>query len=104
MNISVNLSISAGPRERYALAWALPVTLLAAAALVYIVFSLAGSLKDYRRYHRELSDLQDQERQLNVREVKIRQELTRPQSREVLRQAQFINTLIDRRHFSLTAL
>ncbi|HZP00123.1 MAG TPA: hypothetical protein VFD30_07505 [Terriglobia bacterium] len=104
MRIALNLSISAGPRERYALAWAAPVSLLAAAALVYILVTLVGGVRNYRHYHRALAELQDQERQLTFRETKARQELSRPQSREVVRQAQFINTLIDRRHFSLTAL
>ncbi len=104
MRIALNLSISAGRRERYALAWAGPLSLLAVAALIYISIDLVGTVRDYRQYHRAATELQDQERQLSFREAKIRQELARPQSKELLRQAQFINTLIDRRHFSLTAL
>lgn len=104
MQVALNLSISTGPRERYAWAWAVPLSLSAAAALIYISMVLVGGLKNYRNYHRTLVGLQDQERQLNFREAKTRLELNRPQSKEVYRQAQFINTLIDRKHFSLTAL
>ncbi len=104
MKIALNLSISAGLRERYGLAWSGPLSLLAMAALIYISADLVGTLRDYRQYHRAVAELQDQERQLSFREGKIHQELARPQSKELLRQAQFINALIDRRHFSLTAL
>jgi hypothetical protein len=104
MKIALNLSVSASPRERYALAWAGPVALVALAGLVYLLSSGVSSYRDYRNFHRSLAELQELEGRLRYREAQLRQELNRPQSKEVYRQAQFINSLIDKKHFSLTDL
>lgn len=104
MKISLNLSIYPSARERWGLLWGGPLALAALVALLYFSTFAVRNISEYRRYHRETIERREQETLLNHREMNLRGILDRPEHRGVFREAQFVNTLIDRKHFSLTEL
>lgn len=104
MNVAINLSSAVMPRERYALAWAAPTTLIAMAGLCYLSASVVKSLQAYATYHHELAEFQNRENRLREREAALRKNLEQPQFRKVLREAEFVNALIEKRQLSLTDL
>ena len=104
MRIALNLSITASPRERFALAWAIPATLVGLAGLLFVLNSTARVFRDYRTVHKSLAERLEQENRLRSREAALRKGLEQPQVREVLHQVQFVNTLIEKKQISLTEL
>lgn len=104
MRITLNLSTAPSSRERYALAWALPVSLLGVAILVLLATSTLHGYREYRRVHRALLELQTAEARLRAREAALKQELERPQAQGVYRGVRFVNALIDQKRFSLAEL
>jgi len=104
MRVTLNLSIAPSPRERYALAWAVPAVLVASAVLLFFVFSAVRNVRTSRSVHRSQAELQTRERQLRDRETALRRNLDQPQFRHVFREAEFVNGLIEERQFSLTEL
>lgn len=101
MKLLVNLATSSEPRDRYTLAWAVPVTLGAAALLMYFSVSAAHGFRDYRRYHRSLLEFRGQETRWSENQKTLRQDLDRPQYQKAFREAKFVNALIDQKEFSL---
>lgn len=104
MQIQLNLAIAPSARERYALAWAVPVSLGAVALMVYFSLGAAHSFSNYRKYHRSLLELKSQEARWGASARKLREELNQPQPQKAFRVAKFVNTLIDKREFSLAEL
>ncbi|MFB3922711.1 MAG: PilN domain-containing protein [Terriglobia bacterium] len=104
MRINVNLTIAPSARERYALAWAIPTGVIAAAGLVLLSILAVRNYREYRRAHQALVELQQIEATMRDQEAAIKKDLERPQLDAMLRQAQFVNGVIDRRRFSLTEL
>lgn len=104
MKISLNLAIAPSPRERYALAWAIPTGVLAAAGLVLLSLFALRNYREYRRAHQALAELQQVETKMREHEASLKRELERPQLDAMFRQAQFVNGVIDQRRFSLTGL
>ena len=104
MKITLNLSSAPSPRERYALAWALPLALIALVGLFFLSSSSLASWRNYRKYHRALSDVESQEARLRARQATLERELSRPEFNDLYRSTQFINSLIDRRQFSTADL
>jgi hypothetical protein len=104
MRVSLNLSLRASARDRYALAWALPVTLAAVAALVLIG---RASLREYRTYHdmqRQLTEVQKRLDELKIQEAASKRKFDYPAYRDLLRRSNFVNELIDERKLSLAEL
>jgi Tfp pilus assembly protein PilN len=104
MKITLNLATLPSRRERYALAWALPVILLGAVGLVYLVALAMGNLREYRNVRSEIARQQETKRELSVQEGNIRKEIERPEFRTISRQAQFINSLIEDKEISAADL
>ncbi|MBI1982681.1 MAG: hypothetical protein HYS61_00600 [Acidobacteria bacterium] len=104
MKIELNLSVAPSPRERYALAWAVPTTLVALGVLVLLSLSAARSYREYREVHGSVRDLRAQEARFRQRETDLRRDLEKPQLREVFRGVRFVNRLIDEKRFSVTEL
>ena len=108
MKIALNLSTYSGSRERYALAWAVPLAL--AALVVFGVLSFhprlgaVASFREYLKVHEGLVKLREQEAALRQSERTLREKIEQPQSREIYREAQFVNKLIERKRLSLTEL
>ena len=104
MKITLNLSSAPSPRERYALAWAVPVTLVALVGLGFFLNSSLTSWRDYRKYHGALAEAESQEVRLRQRQLTLERELSRPEFSAIYRDTQFINSLIERRQFSVAEL
>ena len=104
MKITLNLSPAASARDRYALAWAVPATLVGLAALVLLGRASLHEYRDYRGIQHQLAEVQMRTEELRNQEAAIRKKLEDPAYRELLRQAQFVNKLIDQRELSLTEL
>ena len=104
MKITLNLSNAPSPRERYALAWAVPVGLVALVGLGFLLSSSLTNWRNYRKYHGALAEAENQERQLRQRQITLERELSRPEFSDIYRDTQFINSLIERRRFSVAEL
>jgi hypothetical protein len=104
MKITLNLSPAATARDRYALAWAVPATLVGLGVLVLLGRASLYEYRDYREIQNQLSEVQMRTEELRNQEAAIRRELEYPAHRELLHKAQFVNKLIDQREFSLTEL
>jgi Tfp pilus assembly protein PilN len=97
MRVTLNLAIPPSARERYALLWAIPATLLGIAGLVLIILSSNRSYREYKVVHTSVVRYQD-------REMALRRVLEAPASRRLLNDVQFINALIEAKQVSLTSL
>lgn len=104
MKVSFNLAVTSTSRERYALAWALPLAALALAGLASVCSSAARGIRDYRRVHAERLNLLDQEARANRVEKDLRRDLEQPQFHSLYRETQFVNSLIAQKRVSVTGL
>jgi hypothetical protein len=104
MRITLNLSPAASWRDRFALAWAIPATVLGIAALVLLVRASRQEYRDYKEVQRQLVEVQTRSTDLHNQESAIRRKLDDPAYRQLLLQAKFVNKLIDQRKVSLTQL
>jgi hypothetical protein len=104
MKITLNLSPAASARDRYALAWAIPATLVGLAALVFLSRASLREYREYREIQHQLADVQMHAEELSNREAEIRRKFEYPAYRDLLRQSRFVNNLIDQRELSLTEL
>lgn len=104
MKVALNLSTRPSLRQRYALLWTVPFTLGALVWFIYSVFLAAHNISEYHQRHRSLVNYQTRENALRAQEMAMRRNLDRPQFRELLREAGFVNALIDQKQFSLTEL
>jgi hypothetical protein len=104
MKITLNLSPAASSRDRYALAWAIPVTL---AGLIVAVLLGRATLREYRSYQiieTQLTDVQMRTAELQNQEADLRRKLDDPLNRDLLHRVKFVNQLIDERQLSLSEL
>jgi hypothetical protein len=104
MKVTLNLAVARSPRERYALAWAVPVILLSFAGLLFLSGSALRSVRDCRRLHAERLGLDRQGTALDETEQALRKELDQPRLRTIFRETQFVNDLIDRKKVSVATL
>ncbi len=104
MKVTLNLAVARSPRERYALAWAVPVILLSFAGLLFLSHSSLRSVRDYRRLHAERLELERQGTALDDTEQALRKNLDQPRLRTLFRETQFVNDLIDRKKVSVATL
>jgi hypothetical protein len=104
MRINLNLAMHQSAHERYALYWATPVSLAALVALVYLSASVRRTIREYNRVHHSVAECQAQQGLLRAREMAALRRLQQPQFQSVLRQASYVNSLIDQRQLSFTAL
>lgn len=100
MKTTLNLALPSSARERYALAWALPVGAVGLLVLVLLGVSAMSDFQSYRRARAALQKVQQEETQMRGREAALRRELERPQLREVYRYSRLINGVIGKREFS----
>jgi Tfp pilus assembly protein PilN len=104
MRLNLNLAIHQSAHERYALYWAPPVALGAVIALAYLTVFARRTIRQYNHVRRSLTECHAQEDLLRARELAALHRLQQPQFQRVLRQASYVNSLIDQRQLSLTAL
>ncbi len=104
MRVALNLAIPPSARERYALLWAIPATLLGIAGLVLIILFSDRSYREYRVVQASVVRYQDRDNALRAQEMALRRVLEEPASRRLLNDVQFINALIEAKQVSLTSL
>jgi Tfp pilus assembly protein PilN len=104
MRLNLNLAVHQSAHERYALYWAPPVALGAVIALVYLTTFARRTIRQYNQVRRSVAECHAQEDLLRAREMAALHRLQQPQFQRVLRQASYVNSLIDQRQLSLTAL
>ena len=104
MRVTLNLAIPPSARERYALLWAIPATLLGIAGLVLIILSSLRSYRQYQVVHASVVRYQERENALRAQDMALRRVLEEPASRRLLNDVQFVNALIEGKQVSLTGL
>jgi Tfp pilus assembly protein PilN len=104
MRVVLNLAIPASARERYALFWAIPATLLGVTGLAFLLLFTVRSFREYRAVQKSVAGYQVRENALRAEEMALRKQLEEPRSRRLLNDAQFVNTLIEEKRISLTGL
>jgi Tfp pilus assembly protein PilN len=104
MKVALNLAIPPSARERYALLWAIPATLLGIAGLVLIIVFSVRSYRQYKVVHASVARYQDRENAVRAQEMALRRVLEEPAARRLLNDVQFVNGLIEAKQVSLTSL
>ena len=104
MKIVLNLAIPPSARERYALYWAIPATLLGVTGLAFLLLFTVRSFREYRAVQKSVAEYQERENALRAQEMALRKQLEEPKSRRLLDDVQFVNALIEKKRFSLTGL
>ena len=104
MKITLNLSSAPSSHEQYALAWAVPLALIALVSMGFLVSSSLTSWRNYRKYQSALVEADNQDARLRQRQLTLERELGRPELDAIYRDTQFINSLIERRQFSVAEL
>jgi Tfp pilus assembly protein PilN len=104
MKVVLNLAIPPSARERYALYWAIPATLLGVTGLAFLLLFTLRSFREYRAVQKSVAEQQGRENTLRAQEMALRKQLEEPGSRRLLDDAQFVNALIEKKRVSLTGL
>jgi Tfp pilus assembly protein PilN len=104
MKVVLNLAIPPRARERYALYWAIPATLLGVTGLAFLLLFTVRSFHEYRAVQKSVAEHQGRENTLRAQEMALRKQLEEPESRRLLDNVQFVNALIEKKRFSLTGL
>jgi Tfp pilus assembly protein PilN len=104
MRVALNLAIPASARERYALYWAIPATLLGVTGLAFLLLFTVRLFREYRGVGASVAASQERENALRAQEMALRRRLEEPQSRQLLNDVQFVNALIAEKRISLTGL
>ncbi len=104
MRVALNLAIPPSARERYALVWAIPATLLGLLAMVFLLLASVRSYREYKSGQRSIAAYQARADALHAQEMKLRGQLEEPHSRLFLNNVQFVNALIEKKRISLTDL
>ena len=104
MKVTLNLAIPPSARERYALLWAIPATVLGIAALVLIILLSLRSYRQYQVVHVSVVRYQDRDNALRAQEMALRRGLEGPANRRVLNDVQLVNALIEAKQVSLISL
>jgi Tfp pilus assembly protein PilN len=104
MRVVLNLAIPPSARERYALLWAIPATLLGVAGLGFLLLASVRSYREYRAVQKSIARYQARENALRAQEMALRRRLEEPQSRRFLDNVQIVNALIEKKRISLSDL
>lgn len=104
MKVSLNLAHLPSRRERYALAWSVPLAVLGAVVLAMFLMLAVRNVREYRSVRKDVEKLQARNASLKRQEEDLRKALSQPQYRTVTREAQFVNALIEAKQLSATGL
>lgn len=104
MKVVLNLAIPPSARERYALYWAIPATLLGVTGLAFLLLFTVRSFREYRAVQKSVAEQQGRENTLRAQEMALRKQLEEPEYRRLLDDVQFVNALIEKKRVSLTGL
>ena len=104
MRVVLNLAIPPSARERYALFWAIPATLLGLTVLAFILLLSVRSYREYKVVQKSVAEYQERDNAVRAREMALRRQLEEPATRRLLDDVQFVNGLIEQKWVSLTGL
>jgi Tfp pilus assembly protein PilN len=104
MRVVLNLAIPPSARERYALFWAIPATLVGVTGLVFILLFSVRSYREYEVVQKSVAKYQDRDNAVRAQEMAVRRQLEEPATRRLLNDVQFVNALIEAKQVSLTGL
>jgi Tfp pilus assembly protein PilN len=104
MKVVLNLAIPPSARERFALYWAIPATLLGVIGLAFLLLFTVRSFREYKTVQKSVAEQQGRENTLRAQEMALRKQLEEPKSRRLLDDVQFVNALIEKKRVSLTGL
>ncbi|HEV2492124.1 MAG TPA: hypothetical protein VG204_03535 [Terriglobia bacterium] len=104
MKITLNLAVAPTLRERYALGWAVPTTVLAFVVMVWLAHSTWVDVRQAREIESKVAEAEQREQKLTQREMELRRDFEQPDIRSLLEKTGFINGLIDKKRLSFTAL
>jgi len=104
MRIDLNLSVAESLRDRYALAWAIPATVVGLAGVALLGVSLVREFREYRNVERQVQEIEQRENQLRNQEAAMRRDLDKPDHRDLLLRVRFVNALIERKQLSLAGM
>jgi Tfp pilus assembly protein PilN len=101
MKITLNLASPPSFRDRYALKLAVPALLAGLVVVAVLGRSAAKNYREQGNLARDLSRLQVRRLELADRERDLQDMLRQPGAQRTLREAEFVNTLIDEKRLSL---
>lgn len=102
MRITLNLSAAPSVRDRYALSWAIPMSIIGLAALILLGRASMREYRDYRGMQAQLAEVQVRAAELHNREAALRRKFEDPVYRNLLQRARFVNDLIEQKQLSLS--
>ncbi len=102
MKITLNLAPAESLRDRIALVWTVPLTVICVAFLIYFGRATFAEIRHDHSVESQLADIQQKTADLHNQEVGIRAKLDTPASQALITRANFVNTLIDQKRLSLT--
>jgi Tfp pilus assembly protein PilN len=104
MRITLNLTVAESVRDRFALVWAIPATVAGLVFLVSLGRSTLGEYRDFQAVQAQVAEVQKRADELKQQEADIRTKLEDPALGDLLRNAQFVNGLIEQKQFSVANL
>jgi len=104
MRVDLNLAIPPSARERYALFWAVPATLLGLAGLAFILLFSLRSYREFEVVQKSVAEYQERDNALGAQEMTLRRQLDAPETRRLLNDVQFVNGLIEQKQVTLTGV
>ena len=104
MKVSLNLSLAQSFRQRHVVAWSLPLLLVSSLLLFRLVLSIQGNWHEYRAIRHSVEAEQSRLNDLAEQEAGLKGRLGEPENRALLREVQFVNSIIQQRRLSFTGL
>jgi hypothetical protein len=104
MRIPLNLARAPGFRERYGLWLAVPGFLLALLLFIWLGTSTLGNFRTLKTVEQSMTQVESRGQDLQRKEASLRQDLARPEAKQLLHETGYVNRLIEARKFSVIEL
>jgi Tfp pilus assembly protein PilN len=104
MKVSLNLSLAQSFRQRHVVAWSVPLLLVSFLLLFRLVLSIQANWREYRTVRQSVEREQSRLNELAGQEAGLKGKLEQPENRALLREVQFVNSVIEQRRLSFTGL
>lgn len=104
MKVSLNLSLAQSFRQRHVVAWSLPLLAVSFLLLFRLGLSIRANWREYRGVREAVEREQSHQNELAGQEAVLKGKLDEPENRALLREVQFVNSVIEQRRLSFTGL
>lgn len=104
MKVSLNLSLAQSFRQRHVVAWSVPLLLVSLFLLFRLALSIQANWREYRGIRQSVEREQSRLNALAAQATGLRGKLEQPENRALLREVQFVNSVIEQRRLSFTGL